>query len=227
MNKYGLVMVGLFTVALLLGVTFAADYQSGDISHGGKWAVRSDGSAVFDGGVTASGTVTAATISGDIATDDINASGDTNDTLGINLPDPATNGKIGTVSIVSLDESGEVADNDYINLELLVGSDGTGGSETNTASYARAVVTKTDVTGGTEDGRLELSVVTAGTMTEVLQLEGNDATIAGDVTAATLGISEGHFDVVDITNLVFIATATNGVALDPFVTNSIDADILN
>jgi len=37
----------------------------------------------------------------------------------------------------------------------------------------------------------------------------------------------GSFNIIDSTQLVFIATATNGVAISPSVTNVLDVDITN
>jgi len=44
-------------------------------------------------------------------------------------------------------------------------------------------------------------------------------------TEAKVTYSEGSFAVVGTTQLVFIATSTNGVTITPSVTNVIDADI--
>lgn len=206
-------------------------------------AIKGTAKIVSDDAGTATLTVdaVAATITGDVTGDltgdDITANGSITDTLGINLDPTSDTNVLGTVSINGGRASAEVQDNDYFTLDLYVGNDGLAGTETNTEVYASIKVTTTDVTGGTEDSKIEIYTVANGTETEAIELLADDVTIADDLTVtgdvgaanvtataavygATVGFSAatGYFAVLDTTNLVFIASSGS-------VTNVIDADI--
>lgn len=121
----------------------------------------------------------------DIKTDDITATGTTNATLDINLDPTADTNMLGVITINGGRASAAVQDADFLDINLLSGNDGLGGSETNTEVYAKISVATTDVTGGTEDGTLTLGVAVAGTMTTRLTASSTGVTTSGTLDTGT------------------------------------------
>lgn len=74
--------------------------------------------------------------------------------------------------------SSSPADNDDIGNITFYGDD----DGTNKTLFAQILVESTDVTGGTEDGKMTINTMTAGTSTATLTLESGDATFGGALT---------------------------------------------
>lgn len=117
------------------------------------------------------------TVTGDPTCDDINASGATSDTLGINLPASAT-AVLGTVRYVTATASNAMTDADYVKTDLLVGPNSANGATV--YAYMKAIAA--DVTAATEDGSIALGIEVNSTATDMLTLSSSGAAIAGGLT---------------------------------------------
>jgi hypothetical protein len=61
----------------------------------------------------------------------------------------------------------------------------------------------------------------------ILEANATDAETRLAAAEAKSSVTDGSFAIINTTNLVFICTSTNGVAISPSVTNVIDVNILS
>ena len=196
--KHLALFIMLITACACATSVFAAETNaSTDIAHWGTAVIQQDGTFLTDGDVTASGALSGASLSAS------SISNDTGLIYGSNLT-VVTGGAVDFP-----DDSLEVAD-------VAAGSLPADVIAQNLSNDTAQVYGSnlTVVAGGAVDFPDD-SLDKADVDADLYEKDGVNM------------LTEGYFDVVDYSNLVFIATETNGVALAPYVTNSIDADISN
>ena len=122
-----------------------------------------------------------------------------------------TNADTTPPSITFQKDSSSPADNDEVANINFYGDDD-GGS---VAAYANLKVVSTDVSNGSEDGKMTIQTMTAGTLTNTLVLESNVATFGASVTAKTdTDTSNSGSVTLDFTaNQNFVLTMTGNVTL--------------
>mgnify|MGYP003672916842 CR=1 FL=1 len=132
-----------------------------------------------------------------------------------------TNADANPPSITFQKDSSSPADNDEVANINFYGDDDGG----NVAAYANLKVVSTDVSNGSEDGKMTIQTMTAGTLTNTLVLESGATTVSGTLAAtgkitADAGIDIDNFNIDGTT----IALSSGNMTLDVAGTLFLDAD---
>jgi len=242
--KHLALFIMLITACACATSVFAAETNaSTDIAHWGTAVIQQDGTFLTDGDVTASGALSGASLSASSISNDTGLIYGSNLTVvtggAVDFPDDSL--EVADVAAGSL-PADVIAQNLSNDTAQVYGSNLTvvaGGA----VDFPDDSLEVADVAAGS----LPADVIAQNLSNDTAQVYGSNLTVVAggavdfpddsldkaDVDADLYEkdgvnmLTEGYFDVVDYSNLVFIATETNGVALAPYVTNSIDADISN
>jgi len=138
-----------------------------------------------------------------------------------------TNADTGSGELQFYKLSASPADGDDVGNITFYGDD----DGTNKTLYAQILAESTDVTDTTEDGKLTIYTMTAGTSTASLTIESSNITIGGTLTDGTFTVSSGAFTGVTsltVDNLVVngndISSSSGNITLTPVAGSSVVID---
>jgi hypothetical protein len=107
-----------------------------------------------------------------------------------------------------------VSNNMYSVWNLLKGGNDAGGTTTGAVNYVQMYAIASDVTGGTEDGKLDIYIMVNGTLTKAFTIDLNGITVVGNIVSAGGAYTNGgatmsnNTGLVACSNLIVVAGGT-------------------
>jgi len=180
-------IIGAVTAVLLMaGLGYAADREQYHIT---ELTLGDPGVVITATGGEINQLDSGGVVTNDVACDDVHATGTTNDTLGVNLP-ATTGATLGTVTLTSLKSGATISDDDHIRIPLVYAYN----DATQLVEYVVLDATLADVSDSSEDGKIDLKVMKAGTLTSILTLDASGAALDTELSVANGGTGASTLD---------------------------------